>query len=103
MASGVVPQITAVFGNCGGGMAVASAMTDFTFMEVKKAKLFVNSPNALAGNDGSKCDTACAKFQSEEVRYSWTLLAAEDENSLLSIRELVSMLPANNEDDLSYS
>ena len=40
LASGVVPQITAVFGNCGGGMAVASAMSDFTFMESKKAKLF---------------------------------------------------------------
>ena len=36
LASGVVPQITAVFGNCGGGMAVASAMSDFTFMESKK-------------------------------------------------------------------
>ena len=54
MASGVVPQITAVFGNCGGGMAVASAMSDFTFMEGKKARLFVNSPNALEGNEVSK-------------------------------------------------
>ena len=43
MASGVIPQITAVFGGCGGGMAVASAMSDFTFMESKKGRLFVNS------------------------------------------------------------
>ena len=47
MASGVIPQITAVFGTCGGGMAVVPALTDFTFMEAKNAKLFVNSPNAL--------------------------------------------------------
>ena len=50
MASGVVPQICAVFGSCGGGMAVSSAIADFVFME-EKAKMFVNSPNALAGND----------------------------------------------------
>ncbi len=42
-------------------------MTDFTFMESKKAKLFVNSPNALEGNEVSKCDTASAKFQSEDA------------------------------------
>lgn len=37
LASGVVPQITAVFGTCGGGMAVVPALTDFTFVEEKKA------------------------------------------------------------------
>ena len=100
LASGVVPQITAVFGNCGGGMAVASAMSDFTFMESKKGKLFVNSPNALAGNDASKCDTSAAKFQSEEV--GLVDVVAEEAELIAQIRELVSMLPANNEDDLSY-
>lgn len=38
-ASGIVPQISAVFGNCGGGVAVLAAMSDFTFMEEKNAKL----------------------------------------------------------------
>ena len=47
MASGVIPQITAIFGNCGGGLAVIPALTDFTFMETEHAKLFVNSPNAI--------------------------------------------------------
>ena len=101
LASGVVPQITAVFGNCGGGMAVASAMSDFTFMESKKGKLFVNSPNALAGNDASKCDTSAAKFQSEEVGI--VDVVAEEAELIAQIRELVAMLPANNEDDLSYA
>ena len=50
MASGMIPQITAVFGTCGGGMALVPALTDFTFIEAKKGKLFVNSPNALDGN-----------------------------------------------------
>ena len=43
----------AVFGSCGGGLALIPGMTDFTFMEEKKAKLFVNAPNALEGNEVS--------------------------------------------------
>lgn len=96
MASGVIPQIQAVFGSCGGGMAVASAMADFTYME-DGAKLFVNSPNALAGNGE---DTSAAKFQSEEAG---TVCKAGTEAEILAeIHTLVSVLPANNEDDMSY-
>ena len=65
LASGVIPQITAVFGTCGGGLSVVPAMTDFTFMEEKKGKLFVNSPNAIPGNEISKNDTSSAKYQAE--------------------------------------
>ena len=94
LASGVIPQITAVFGSCGGGLALIPAMTDFAFMEEKKAKLFVNSPNALEGNEVSKCDTSAAAFQSEETGL---VDAIGDEASIMAqIRELVSMLPANN-------
>ena len=39
LASGVIPQITAVFGTCGGGMALMPALTDFTFMEEQKRKI----------------------------------------------------------------
>ena len=42
-------------------MAVVPALTDFTFMEAKNAKLFVNSPNALEGNKTE--NTANAAFQ----------------------------------------
>ena len=48
-ASGLIPHISAVFGNCGGGVCVSSVLSDFTFME-GGAKLFVNSPNAIEGN-----------------------------------------------------
>ena len=100
LASGVIPQITAVFGNCGGGLAMIPTLTDFTFMEGSKAKLFVNSPNALDGNYAEKCDTAAADFQSKE---SGIVDVVADEATILTqIRELVSLLPANNEDDLSY-
>ena len=47
MASGVVPQIAAIFGMCGGGLAVVPGLADFTFMEEKSGKLFVNSPMRL--------------------------------------------------------
>lgn len=100
MASGVIPQITAVFGQCGGGLAVASAMTDFTFMEAKNGKFFLNSPNAIAGNEVSKCDTASAEFQSEEA--GMIDVVASEAEIMGEIRELVCMLPANNEDDASY-
>ena len=95
-ASGVIPQITAVFGTCGGGMAVVPTLTDFTFMEEKSAKLFVNSPNALDGNYASKLDTASAKFQSEDAGI--VDVVAEESSILMQIRELVTLLPANNED-----
>ena len=100
LASGVVPQITAIFGRCGGGLALVPALTDFTFMEGKKAELFVNSPNALAGNSKDRCNTASAAFQSEEAGLV-DFVGTEDE-IMGQIRELVCMLPANNEDDLSY-
>ncbi|WP_026651836.1 acyl-CoA carboxylase subunit beta [Butyrivibrio proteoclasticus] len=99
-ASGVVPQITAIFGACGGGLALIPSITDFTFMESEKAKLFVNSPNALEGNYKEKCDTSCAKWQSQEVG---TVDVVADEASIYTqIRELVSLLPSNNEDGDSY-
>ena len=99
MASGVIPQITAIFGNCGGGLATAAALTDFTFMETK-GRLFVNSPNAIVGNEIKKCDTSCAKFQSEES--GMVDAVGTEEEILENIRELVCMLPANNEDNDSY-
>jgi len=96
LSSGVIPQITAIFGSCGGGLALIPTLTDFTFMEEKKAKLFVNAPNTLDGNEISRCDTSSASFQSGEAGI---VDVTGDEASLLSrIRELVGMLPACSED-----
>lgn len=101
MASGVIPQITAIFGSCGGGLALIPTLTDFTFMEEKNAKLFVNAPNALDGNTAEKCNSASAAFQSEEAGI--VDVVADEATILSKIRELVSLLPANNEDDASYA
>ena len=97
-ASGVVPQICAVFGNCGGGLAVVPALADFAFVETTKGKVFVNSPNAIDGNRIEKCDTSSATFQSEETGCI-DGIGTEDE-IIAQIRELVSMLPLNNEGDI---
>ncbi len=95
LASGVIPQISAVLGQCGGGLAVAAGLSDFVFMEEKSAKLFVNAPNALAGNKTE--DTASAEFQSTHTGLV-DFVGTEDE-ILANVRVLVSMLPANNSDE----
>ena len=100
LASGMIPQITAIFGTCGGGMAVVPALTDFTFMEAKKGKMFVNTPNALEGNHVDKCDTASADFQSQETGLIDG--TGTEEEILGQIRQLVSLLPSNFEDNDSF-
>ncbi|MCR5543775.1 MAG: carboxyl transferase [Eubacterium sp.] len=97
IASGVIPQITAVFGNCGGGAAILSALSDFTYM-VEGSKLFVNSPNAIKGNFEDKCDTSSAKYLSENTSLV-DCVASNDTEALARIRGLVSVLPANNMDE----
>lgn len=101
MASGVVPQISAVFGTCGGGLSLVPALTDFTFMESAGARLFVNSPNAIADNNISKCNTSSAEYQSEKA--GLVDGTGTEEEILANIRTLICMLPSNNEEDVSYS
>lgn len=97
-ASGVVPQITAVFGSCGGGLSVVPALSDFAFVEESRGKMFVNSPNAIAGNRIDKCDTSCASFAADE---NGCIDATGSEDEILAdIRELISLLPLNNEGDV---
>lgn len=97
-ASGVIPQIAAIFGTCGGGLSVVPALCDFAFIEESKGKMFVNSPNAIDGNRIEKCDTSSATFQAEE---NGCIDATGTEDEILAdIRELVGLLPLNNEGDV---
>ncbi len=96
-ASGVIPQITAVFGSCGGGAGILSALSDFTYM-VEGSKLFVNSPNAIKGNYEEKCDTASASYVSKNTSLVDNVYASDAE-ALFAVRNLVSILPANNFDE----
>lgn len=100
MASGVIPQITAIFGNSGGGLAVMASLSDFSFMEGKNGKLFVNAPNTLQGNYKEKCDTAAAGFQAQNGMVDY--VGNGDADVLSKIRELVSLLPSNSQDEATY-
>lgn len=100
MASGVIPQVTAILGPCGGGLAVLSALSDFTFMTENGGQLFVNSPNALKKNYSAKCDSSSAKFQADAGNVDFVL---ESEEAVLEgIRGLIALLPASYDDDASY-
>ncbi len=97
LASGVIPQISAIFGNCGGGLSVVAGLSDFTYMESEKAQLFVNSPDAVDENRKELCDSASAEFQSKtagNVDFTGT-----ETEILNDIRELISILPSHNEDE----
>lgn len=93
-ASGVIPQICAVFGTCGGGLSVVPALSDFAFIEKEHGRMFVNSPNAIAGNHVSKCDTASAEYQGGNNGCIDGIGTTEE--ILAAIRELVCVLPGNN-------
>lgn len=92
LASGVVPQISAVFGSCGGGLSLVPALSDFVFME-KSAKMFVNSPDGICGNNAAKCDNSASDFQAAETGV--VDMVADEATIYASIRELVAMLPSN--------
>ena len=91
LASGVIPQITAIFGTCGGGLAVVPALTDFTFMEAKERKTYssilrmqfqeMTFPNVIH---------LAAKFQSETTGLVDGI--GTEEEILAEIRDLVCML-----------
>ncbi len=96
-ASGVIPQITAVFGSCGGGLALIPSITDFAYM-AKDARLFVNAPNTLAGNTEDKNNTASAAAKAAAGMVDGI---GTEEEVIEKIRTLVEMLPSNFEDEAS--
>ncbi len=100
MASGKVPQLCGVFGNCGGGAALMAAMSDFVFME-ESGSLYLNSPNVLEGNTESKQNTAGYAFQSRQAGNVDFVFSSEDE-LLEAMRTFVGLLPSDYETRDSY-
>ena len=97
LASGVIPQISVIFGNCGGGLSVIAGLSDFTFMEKDNAHLFVNSPDAIEGNRKEVCDSSSAKFQSETAGN--VDFVGTQQEIMEGLRDLISVIPSNNEDE----
>ncbi|MDY2627172.1 MAG: carboxyl transferase domain-containing protein [Lachnospiraceae bacterium] len=93
-AGGVIPQITGIFGNCGGGLSIVPGLTDFTFMESEHAQLFVNSPNTLLCREAE--EIATAEFQARKAgNVDGT---GTQEQILTQIRTLIELLPSNCKD-----
>ena len=94
--SGVIPQITGVFGKCGGGLSFIPAISDFVFMDSDKGELFVNSPDTIKDSNIDKFDNTKASYQAEMGNVEF---AGSESEMLSSIRALVSILPKNFEDE----
>lgn len=98
MASGVIPQIAVVMGDCIGGASFNAGLSDFTFMLSKNARLFMNSPNTIEGVESKSAtfDTiGSSKIHSEEsgmVHFQYD----NEEECIENVRKLLGYLPSNN-------
>jgi acetyl-CoA carboxylase carboxyltransferase component len=98
MASGVIPQISAIFGPCAGGAVYSPALTDFIMMTENTSYMFVTGPKVVktvTGEDITTEDLGGAHVHASKSGVSHFLLEDEEEGLLL-IRKLVSYLPQNN-------
>jgi propionyl-CoA carboxylase beta chain len=100
LASGVVPQISAIMGPCAGGAVYSPALTDFVFMVDHTSHMFVTGPDVIktvTHEDVTKEDLGGAMTHNA-VSGVAHFLAADDQACLRSIRELMTFLPQNNLD-----
>lgn len=98
MASGVVPQISAIFGPCAGGAVYSPALTDFVMMTENTSYMFVTGPKVVktvTGEDITTEDLGGANIHASKSGVSHFLLEDEEEG-LMMIRKLLSYLPQNN-------
>src|ERR1700735_770739 len=98
LASGVVPQISAILGPCAGGAVYSPAITDFTLMTEKTSYMFVTGPDVIktvTHEDVTMADLGGAATHNE-ISGVAHFMAANDEQVLATIRELLTFLPSNN-------
>ena len=98
LASGVIPQISAIFGPCAGGAVYSPALTDFIMMTDKASYMFVTGPKVVktvTNEDITTEDLGGARIHSSKSGVSHFLLEDEEEGIMI-IRKLISYLPSNN-------
>ncbi len=101
LASGVIPQISAIFGPCAGGAVYSPALTDFIMMTEENSYMFVTGPKVVktvTGEDISIEDLGGGKVHASKSGVSHFLVENEEEGVLV-IRKLLSYLPQNNLED----
>ena len=101
LASGVIPQLSAIFGPCAGGAVYSPALTDFILMSDQTSYMFVTGPRVTKTVTGETISTeALGGAQMHSSRSGVAHLVAEDEEEgLLMIRKLLCYMPQNNLED----
>jgi propionyl-CoA carboxylase beta chain len=101
LASGVVPQISAIMGPCAGGAVYSPAITDFTVMVKRSSYMFITGPDVIktvTHEDVSKEELGGAMTHNSTSGVAH-FATENDEDCLLVVRELLSFMPSNNVDD----
>ena len=98
LASGVIPQISAIFGPCAGGAVYSPALTDFIFMTKKNSYMFVTGPKVVKTVTGEVVtDDELGGASIHGSKSGVTHFVTEDEQEgLMMIRKLLSYIPQNN-------
>src|SRR5881398_1436923 len=102
LASGVVPQISAIMGPCAGGAVYSPAITDFVFMVDRTSYMFVTGPDVIktvTHEDVTK-ERLGGSMTHNTISGVGHFIAPDDAACLRMIRELLSYLPQNNRDDV---
>ena len=98
LASGVIPQISGIFGPCAGGAVYSPALTDFTLMVRDTSYMFLTGPGVVrqvTGEEVTQEDLGGAAVHSAKSGVAH-FAAADEQEGIEMIRELLSYLPQNN-------
>lgn len=98
LASGVIPQISVIFGPCAGGAVYSPALTDFIMMTEKNSYMFITGPKvvkAVTGEDVSVEDLGGAHVHATKSGVTH-FTASTEEEALAEVRRLISFIPQNN-------
>jgi len=101
LASGVVPQISAIMGPCAGGAVYSPAITDFTIMVKGTSYMFITGPDVIrtvTHEQVSKEELGGAMTHNEKSGVAH-FAVDDDRAAIVLIRELLSFMPSNNVDD----
>lgn len=101
IASGVVPQISAIMGPCAGGAVYSPAITDFVFMVAETSYMFVTGPDVIktvTHEDVTK-EKLGGSVTHNSVSGVGHFMSRDDAECVQMIRELLSFLPQNNRED----
>ena len=105
IASGVIPQISAILGPCAGGACYSPALTDFIFMVKEQSHMFITGPDVVktvTHEEVDKEELGGAYTHSSKSGVTHFMCNTEEE-TLMSIRELLSFLPSNNMEDAPFT